>query len=371
MNDLDPWLTQASVWTCVRRLARGQPCPSPLSIELHLGTACNLACPECISRPILDTGRFEPRRAISLAQEIVDLGTRSVVLSGGGEPLLHPSVDEVLRTLSEGGVASALVTNGTLLSRHFDAVVKYPQRVWISVDAATARLYSLFRPSRHGAPSVPFDKMIDDIGRLASARRGNVAFSFLLLGRDTERGIVTNATELAQAARIARDLGCKTFEVNVGIGRDMLPISSLRSVSSIVSEQLASLRTLVRQDFHIHVSPWVESVARGESLELLGKRRGERCRAAEVRALVSPRGVYLCAQQLDEEFARYGDPTQNTLREIWQSPVRQDAMDRTMQHSACDSCLSMGLQERLSQGISYVREGAMKPIIHPDEDWFL
>jgi MoaA/NifB/PqqE/SkfB family radical SAM enzyme len=74
---------------------------------------CNLACAYCkeydtVSSPVATDEML--RRIDHLA----DLGTEAVTLSGG-EPLLHPELDRIVRRIRERGMLASLVTNGYLL----------------------------------------------------------------------------------------------------------------------------------------------------------------------------------------------------------------------------------------------------------------
>src|SRR5579864_390733 len=74
---------------------------------------CNLACEYCnefddFSKPVPTEIMF--RRIDKLG----DLGT-SVVTISGGEPLLHPELDEVIRRIRHNGMIAGLITNGYLL----------------------------------------------------------------------------------------------------------------------------------------------------------------------------------------------------------------------------------------------------------------
>ena len=74
---------------------------------------CNLACTYCnefddVSKPVdID----EMRRRIG---ELGRLGT-SVITISGGEPLLHPELDEVIRAIRQTGAIAGMITNGYLL----------------------------------------------------------------------------------------------------------------------------------------------------------------------------------------------------------------------------------------------------------------
>ena len=75
---------------------------------------CNLACAYCneyddYSKPVpLDTMR---RRLDRLAE----LGTTIITLSGG-EPLLHPELDEIIAHIRSHGIMAGMITNGYLLT---------------------------------------------------------------------------------------------------------------------------------------------------------------------------------------------------------------------------------------------------------------
>ncbi len=74
---------------------------------------CNLACTYCnefddFSKPVdID----EMRRRIG---ELGRLGT-SVITISGGEPLLHPELDDVIRAIRKTGAIAGMITNGYLL----------------------------------------------------------------------------------------------------------------------------------------------------------------------------------------------------------------------------------------------------------------
>jgi MoaA/NifB/PqqE/SkfB family radical SAM enzyme len=74
---------------------------------------CNLACEYCnefddFSKPVPIETMF--RRIDKLGE----LGT-SVVTISGGEPLLHPELDDVIRRIRHNGMVAGLITNGYLL----------------------------------------------------------------------------------------------------------------------------------------------------------------------------------------------------------------------------------------------------------------
>src|SRR5579864_7323571 len=85
----------------------------PLMAHIIPIRRCNLACEYCnefddFSKPVPTETMF--RRIDKLGE----LGT-SVVTISGGEPLLHPELDEVIRRIRHNGMIAGLITNGYLL----------------------------------------------------------------------------------------------------------------------------------------------------------------------------------------------------------------------------------------------------------------
>jgi MoaA/NifB/PqqE/SkfB family radical SAM enzyme len=109
----------------------------PLLAHIIPVRRCNLACEYCnefddFSKPVATEEMF--RRVDKLA----DLGT-SVITISGGEPLLHPDLDDIIRRIRLRGMVAGLITNGYLLvadriKRLNDAGLEWLQ---ISIDNVT------------------------------------------------------------------------------------------------------------------------------------------------------------------------------------------------------------------------------------------
>src|ERR1039458_2311782 len=74
---------------------------------------CNLACEYCneyddFSKPVPTVAMFQR------VDKLAELGT-SVITISGGEPLLHPELDEIIRRIRKRGMIAGLITNGYLL----------------------------------------------------------------------------------------------------------------------------------------------------------------------------------------------------------------------------------------------------------------
>jgi len=87
----------------------------PILVHVIPMRQCNLACTYCneyddFSKPVpLD----EMKTRLDL---LADMGT-SIITISGGEPLMHPELDEVIRHIRRRGMIAGMITNGFYLNR--------------------------------------------------------------------------------------------------------------------------------------------------------------------------------------------------------------------------------------------------------------
>lgn len=107
------------------------------SLEVHIVDHCNLRCASCCSlSPFLPKWWIDPvdmERDLILAKSALSPTWFKLV---GGEPLLHPAIDECLAIANRVEIAEivSVTTNGFLLPRMTD-------RFWQLTDALTISLY--------------------------------------------------------------------------------------------------------------------------------------------------------------------------------------------------------------------------------------
>ena len=86
----------------------------PFLVHIIPTRRCNLACTYCnefddFSNPV---PLEEMKRRLDL---LADMGT-SIITISGGEPLLHPELDEIVRHIRRRGMIAGMITNGFLLT---------------------------------------------------------------------------------------------------------------------------------------------------------------------------------------------------------------------------------------------------------------
>jgi hopanoid biosynthesis associated radical SAM protein HpnH len=111
----------------------------PLLVELEPLFACNLKCIGCgkIQQPhTLLKQRMPVEQAVGAVME----SGAPMVSIAGGEPLMHPQIDEIVRQLLEKNIIVFLCTNAVLLPKHLHKFTPHKNFTWmVHVDGLRER----------------------------------------------------------------------------------------------------------------------------------------------------------------------------------------------------------------------------------------
>src|SRR6476619_6390397 len=87
----------------------------PLLAHIIPNRRCNLACTYC--NEFDDFSKPVPLEEMKSRLDILaGMGT-SVITISGGEPLMHPEIDELIRHIRRHGMIAGMITNGFLLDK--------------------------------------------------------------------------------------------------------------------------------------------------------------------------------------------------------------------------------------------------------------
>jgi MoaA/NifB/PqqE/SkfB family radical SAM enzyme len=257
----------------------------PLLVHVIPIRRCNIDCGYCneydkVSPPV----PFDTMTA--RVDKLAELGT-SVVAFSGGEPLLHPQLDELIRRIRQHGMMAGLITNGFLLSEE-------------RVKALNAAGLDYMQISIDNV--VPDDVSKKSLKTLDAADRDGRVHSKLKLLRMHAQfqvninsvlgGGTRNPEDARTINRRARELG---FTTSIGIIHDGLgqlkPLGTVeREIYDDVSRQIDGMRHVVKN---------IYSGIRDFQANLVEGRPNEwHCRAGARYLYICENGlVHYCSQQ--------------------------------------------------------------------------
>lgn len=336
--DIKEKLNQETVQKFIKEIDWQRSSDAPFVVELDPTTNCNLACPECISGSLLNQGQISGTRIKRLVHELIDAKVKAVILIGGGEPMMHPDIGWVIRTLGEAGVHIGITTNGLYIKKHLDVTAHFAKWVRVSMDAGSSETFNKLRPSRHGKSL--FDSVIENMRAYAKVKRGRLGYSFMVYSEgdhgfkgipiaDNVKALVhikTNAREIFQAAQIAKDIGCDYFEVKPMYDVNHFSVLQKEAIADIVEDQIAQARNLETENFRVIEAVKLRATLRGMSN--LEPKDYTRCAVSQLRTLVTPSGVYVCPYFRGVPDKKIGDISNMSFADMWHGSRREEVMHR-------------------------------------------
>jgi MoaA/NifB/PqqE/SkfB family radical SAM enzyme len=194
----------------IRAIASGKATAGPSHAELDITDRCNVACYFCNQQDVRTKEQISLPHLVRLIDDIAAAGVRSVRLSGGGDPLFHSAILEVLDHLHHRGIViDNLTTNGVLLGAEVARrLVEHKAReVIFSLNAVDREDYHRMMQAQPRT----FDRVVESVQGLVRAR-----------GKAPGPGIVVqflldrkNFLELPRMYALGRSLGADRIAVSL------------------------------------------------------------------------------------------------------------------------------------------------------------
>lgn len=181
----------------------------PAHVQLIPTNKCNLKCAFCSCAQEDRSKEMGMLEMLECLKTLRNLGTKSLTITGGGEPLLYPFLGTLLEVAEASDMATGLVTNGLLLG---------------SIDPEMLNRLTWCRIS-HGDDRKPFDA--NDEGELMSivscAHKVDWAFSYVLSDRP-------NVRQLADVIILGNELGFTHVRVVADLlNPDRVPMEAVKA----------------------------------------------------------------------------------------------------------------------------------------------
>ena len=89
----------------------------PIHAQIMPTNKCNLNCSFCSCSKRKKNQEMKLNKIEDICESLSALQCKAVTITGGGEPLMHPDINEILHTFYRKNISIGLVTNGFLLDK--------------------------------------------------------------------------------------------------------------------------------------------------------------------------------------------------------------------------------------------------------------
>jgi len=141
--------------------------PIPRTLEFFISNVCNHKCVGCHSKTLHASKHkfLEAKKIKEVIDEAKKLGIKGIELSGGGEPLLHPDILDIITYINEQGLKVGLLTNGSVITdKSVATLIDNLLFIRVAFEGADSESYKLIHGVDH------FDTIVKNVGKLVEAK---------------------------------------------------------------------------------------------------------------------------------------------------------------------------------------------------------
>jgi MoaA/NifB/PqqE/SkfB family radical SAM enzyme len=106
------------------------------------------------------------KKMLEILEDLAAMGTKAVTYSGGGEPLMHPDIVQIMQKTLDLGLDLSIITNGQNLAKDRAEVLKHAKWVRVSMDYSNGHQMKRFR----NVSEKSFDSIIKNIRSFSSIK---------------------------------------------------------------------------------------------------------------------------------------------------------------------------------------------------------
>jgi len=298
--------------------------PSPVVFHIYPSNKCQFQCSFCIMKEEKKryTGFLKEALLFKAIKDAERFDMKLIHLSGGGEPLCHPSIYNFLKETKKYNIKIALSTNGYNL--YNPELMLYVNYFRISLNAATANTHEMLTQTTGG-----FHKVIKNIEVLVKFREkhsndSDIGIAFLITPQ--------NWKEIYQFCWLAAKLKVDFVHIRPAYLENDAELMYLMPQISSMCEQ-------AKNDFRYKLDVFFVT----EKFDgYWTAREYDKCRATPLMAVLGADGTFrLCQDVLQPSF---GDYSLDDFEEIWWGDEHKAAIEN-IELSKCPRCVSNNINK--------------------------
>ena len=303
-------------------------------LAINLTQRCNLACRHCyLDATTLKHGGADElscAEVCALLDGVAGRSTETMVVLTGGEPLLRPDLETIVRHGAGRGLAMVVGTNGMMLTEHRVQTLMEAGLLGagISVDSLNPDRHDSFR-GKQGC----WQKTMSGID--ACCRHG---LSFQIHFTITDK----NAHELPDVITFCRDKGARVlnlfFLICTGRGESLIDISPQRYedvIREIIAAQSQHPDLIIRPRCAPHYKRIAHQLKPDSPITRISGQQGDGCIAATHYCRVTPTGEVTACPYIDISV---GSIRQQSLLDIWDHAPQFELLRNPRLAGKCGAC---------------------------------
>ncbi len=306
---------------------------NPIYVDWAITSVCNLNCRHCVG---MEEGEITNEEAIKIANDIIGLSPKWVILEGG-EPLLRKDLCQIGGMFKQENIDVFVITNGSAFNQdRLQELATLSPKVLFSIDGADAAVYEY---TKRGANFKVATDWAAQCAALGIFHGITTVLSKLNLGQIKE---FIQLTESLGGKRIIF-LPLKPF------GKDEVSVRYYQQYALTPKEQEAAVKEIYSYESNLDIfydEPFLWNLSAKHGFPISNVDSGvtipgvEGCAASYSLYIQTDGSVRPC--MFSSEELTFGNATEEPLADIWlrmrQSEVLTKWADQGARKGACGKC---------------------------------
>jgi len=176
----------------------------PVHATISLSNHCNHRCLWCTAYEFqLDKSIItDYDKLLDFLTRAKGRGLKAVTYVGNGEPTAYPRFKELVENVNALGLEQSMFTNGYLMERFEDEILRYFTWIRISLDAGSQEVHNKMHDVKNH-----FNKIIENVKTLIAKRNGQLMIGIQYAVHHE------NVEDMYRSAKLASDIGVDYFSV--------------------------------------------------------------------------------------------------------------------------------------------------------------
>jgi MoaA/NifB/PqqE/SkfB family radical SAM enzyme len=308
---------------------------APLFLLINPTNVCNHRCYYCsyaddvlgLRDSVVKNDQIPGEKMREILDDIVNMGVKAVIFSGGGEPLVYPDIARTFIKVLENNIDLAIITNGQLLDGERAEALSHAKWVRISFDSADAGTYG---KCRNISPDC-WRRVCDNIKNFASMKSPSCELGInFVITHD-------NASQVYDAAKLVKSLGANHIKFAARVTKDLHQYHEPFKYAAFDMIHRAA------DDFADDSFRVINKYEEDFEHDAVPLRPYSRCYIKDISAVIGADSkLYFCHDKAYVSGGVIGDLKERGLKELWFSDEvterfrRFDAVSRCRHHCVYD-----------------------------------
>lgn len=284
---------------------------APIYVRVKPTNRCNHACYYCsyvpendcpVSETMNFTDEIPKEKMMEILQDFKDMGVKAVTYSGGGEPLIHPDIVEIMQKTLNLGIDLSIITNGQELNGKKAEILKNAKWVRISSGEIDAETFAKTRKR----PESWFFKLRDNIKNFSEIKSPDCEFGINFVVQNE------NADKVYESVKYFKDLGVNHIKITPCWMPNFLEYH--KPTKDSVLEQIKKAREeLEGENFSVYDTYEIDFKFSG-----LCERKYPKCYIMQIIPVIGADSVvYFCHDKTYSKNGSLGSIKNRSFKDLW------------------------------------------------------